>query len=153
MLYLWPQERPQGTLNLFYTAARFKDEKQDLATADNVYGLIDINLKDGRTEVLDFGPVTEVYFSGARSPTDPNLVFGVLNRLAKYDLRQQKLLQAAELDHSYYCMVIDKAGKKLYLGGTVNDIAIYDTASLQKQKTIRIPGGDMSISSLQLFTR
>jgi len=33
-----------------------------------------------------------------RSPKDLNLMFDVLNRLAKYDIKQKKLLQAATLD-------------------------------------------------------
>ena len=53
-----------------------------------------------------------------RSPKDPNLMYGVLNRLAKYDIKEQKLLKAASLDHSYYCIALNKAGSKVYLGGT-----------------------------------
>ena len=93
-----------------YTAAKFKDKKQDPATADYLYGLFSVDLKTGKTETTDFGPLTEIYFSGMRSPKDPNLMFGVLNRLAKYDIKQKKLIQAATLDHSYYCISFNKAG-------------------------------------------
>ncbi|BAK77013.1 quinohemoprotein amine dehydrogenase, beta subunit [Pseudogulbenkiania sp. NH8B] len=153
VLYVWPQQRPQHTFNLLYTAARFKDEKMNPETADNVYGFIDINLANGKSELVDFAPITEVYFTGARSPKDSNLMYGVLNRLTKYDIKEKKLLQSASLDHSYYCLTINKAGNKLYLSGTFNDVAIFDADSLKKIGNVKLPGGDMAITTAQIFTR
>lgn len=153
VLYVWPQQRVQHTFNLLYTAAHFKDEKMNPDTADNVYGFIDINLANGKSELVDFAPITEVYFTGARSPKDPNLMYGVLNRLAKYDIREKKLLQSAALDHSYYCLTLNKAGNKIYLAGTFNDVAIYDADTLKKITSVKLPGGDMAITTAQIFTR
>ncbi len=90
VLYVWNQQTYRHDFSLLYTAAKFKDKKQDPATAEYLYGLFSIDLKTGKTETTDFGPLTEIYFSGMRSPKDPNLMFGVLNRLAKYDIKQKK---------------------------------------------------------------
>ena len=153
VLNAWPIQTPSKDFTILYTTARFQDEKQDLATADWIYGYLNIDLETGETETTDFGPVTEIYFTGMRSPKDPNLVFGVLNRLAKYDVKQKKLIKAAELDHSYYCIAMNHDGSKVYLGGTYDDVAIYDADSMEKLGNIKLPGGDMAISTSQVFIR
>lgn len=153
VLNAWPIQTPSKDFTILYTTARFQDEKQDLATADWIYGYLNINLETGETETTDFGPITEIYFTGMRSPKDPNLVFGVLNRLAKYDVKQKKLIKAAELDHSYYCIAMNHDGSKVYLGGTYDDVAIYDADSMEKLGNIKLPGGDMAISTSQVFIR
>ncbi|AUG42160.1 MULTISPECIES: quinohemoprotein amine dehydrogenase subunit beta [Pseudomonas] len=153
VLYVWNQQTWRHDFSLLYTAAKFKDKKQDPASAEYLYGLFSIDLKTGKSETTDFGPLTEIYFSGMRSPKDPNLMFGVLNRLAKYDIKQKKLLQAATLDHSYYCISFNKAGSKIYLAGTFNDVAIFDADSLKQIGSIKLPGGDMAITTAQVFER
>ncbi|QZI72564.1 quinohemoprotein amine dehydrogenase subunit beta [Pseudomonas protegens] len=153
VLYVWNQQTYRHDFSLLYTAAKFKDEKQDPATAEPLYGLFSVDLATGKTETTDFGPLTEIYFSGMRSPKDPNLMFGVLNRLAKYDIKQKKLLQAATLEHSYYCISFNRAGTKIYLSGTFNDVAIFDVQSMQQIGKITLPGGDMAITTAQIFVR
>lgn len=153
VLNVWPIQTPSNDMTILYTTARFQDEKQDLATADWIYGYLNVDLETGETETTDFGPITEIYFTGMKSPKDPNLVYGVLNRLAKYDVKQKKLLKAAELDHSYYCIAMNHAGSKVYLGGTYDDVAIYDADSLEKIGSIKLPGGDMAAMTSQVFIR
>lgn len=153
VLYVWNQQTYRHDFSLLYTAAKFKDKKQDPATAEPQYGLFSVDLATGKTETTDFGPLTEIYFSGMRSPKDPNLMFGVLNRLAKYDIKQKKLLQAATLEHSYYCISFNRAGTKIYLSGTFNDVAIFDVQSMQQIGKITLPGGDMAITTAQIFIR
>ncbi|WP_277051965.1 quinohemoprotein amine dehydrogenase subunit beta [Zestomonas thermotolerans] len=153
VLYFWPHQQPNRDFTLLYTAARFADEKQDPETAEYLYGYMNINLKTGKTEVRDFAPLTELYFTGLRSPKDPNLMYGVLNRLTKYDIAKQQLIKAQELDHSYYCIAFNHAGDKVYLAGTFNDIGIHDAESLEKIGSIKLPGGDMAVSTTQVFIR
>lgn len=153
VLYVWNQQTYTRDFSLLYTAAKYKDKKQDPATAEYVYGLFSVDLKTGKTEATDFGPLTEIYFTGMRSPKDPNLMFGVLNRLAKYDIKEKKLLQAAKLDHSFYCISFSKDGRKIYLSGTLNDIAIFDVESMKQVGNIKLPGGDMALNSSQVFIR
>ncbi len=153
VLNAWPIQAPSKDFTILYTTAKFQDESYNLDTADWIYGFMNINLETGETETTDFGPITEIYFSGVRSPKDPKLVFGVLNRLAKYDIEKKELIAAAELDHSYYCVAINHEGSKIYLGGTFNDVAIYDADSMEKLGNIQLPGGDMAISTSQVFIR
>lgn len=153
VLYVWPVQNPMQDFMLLYTTAKFTDEKQDPATAEYLYGYLNVNLKTGATEARDFAPLTEIYFTGTRSPKDPNIMFGVLHRLAKYDIKAQKLLGAAELEHSYYTVIPSTRGDRMYLTGTFNDVAIYDADSLKKVGNIELPGGDMSLGTGQVFIR
>ncbi|MGW7773664.1 quinohemoprotein amine dehydrogenase subunit beta [Pseudomonas machongensis] len=153
VLYFWPHQSPRHEFSMLYTIARFKDEKQDPATAELLYGYLSVDLKTGKTHTQEFADLTELYFTGLRSPKDPNQIYGVLNRLARYDIKQRKLVKAANLDHTYYCVTFDKAGDKLYLGGTFNDLAVFDPNTLEKVKNIKLPGGDMSTTTPQVFVR
>ncbi|MCB1954030.1 MAG: quinohemoprotein amine dehydrogenase subunit beta [Rhodocyclaceae bacterium] len=153
VLSVWPVQTPTRDFTLLYTTARFTDDKQDPATAEYLYGYLNVNLESGQTEARDFGPLTEIYFTGARSPKDPNIMFGLLHRLAKYDVRQQKLIGAAELEHTYYAVIPSTSGDRMYLTGTFNDVAIYDADTLAKLGNIELPGGDMSLGTAQVFIR
>ena len=45
-------------------------------------------------------------------------------------------------------------GSKVYVGGTNNDIGIYDTTTLERIGEIRLPtGGDMAAATLHVFPR
>lgn len=153
VLYLWPVQTPTKDFTLLYTTAKYQDEKQDMATAEYQYGFLNVNLQTGETEAREFGPLTEIYFTGIRSPKDRNIIYGLLHRLAKYDIAEQKLVQAAELDHTYYTVLSNQAGSKLYLTGTFNDVAIFDADSLVKVGNVQLPGGDMSLGTGQVFIR
>lgn len=153
VLSAWPMANAADDFTILYTTAKFKGKTDDPATADWLYGYFNVNLKTGKTETRDFGPLTELYFTGVRSPKDPNLVYGVLNRLAKYDVRQKKLLAAAEIPHSHYTVSMNRDGSKIYLGGTWNNVAVHDADSLKPLSTIALPGGDMGIGTPQVFVR
>lgn len=153
VLTAWPIQSVNKQFTTLYTTARFKDKSMNPNTADWLYGFMNIDLKTGKTETVDFGPITEIYFTGMLSPKDPNQLFAVLNHLAKYDVKQQKMIASADLDHSYYCIAMNHAGTKVYLAGTMNDVAVYDADTLKKLGNIQIPGGDMAITTAQVFTR
>nr|HRJ25214.1 quinohemoprotein amine dehydrogenase subunit beta [Thauera sp.] len=74
-------------------------------------------------------------------------------RLTKYDIAQQKLVEATELDHTYYTLLTNQAGSRLYLTGTFNDISIHDADTLAKVGQVKLPGGDMSLGTGQVFVR
>jgi len=151
VLNVWAVQTPTQDFTILYTTARFQEGSEDLNTADWIYGYFNINLETGKTETKDFGPITEIYFTGTRSPKDSNIMYGVLNRLAKYDIEKQELIKAAELDHSYYCITVNQTGSKLYLAGTHNQVAVFDADSLERLNTIDLPGGDMSTTTAQVF--
>ncbi len=153
VLNVWPMDTPSHEFLSLYTTARFQDKSMNMDTADWIYGFHTIDLKTGKAESLDFGPITEIYFTGMRNPTDKNQVFGVLNRLAKYDLNKKELIKAAELDHSYYCIAMNHSGSKVYLTGTYNEVAIFDSETLEQTNSIQLPGGDMAITTAQVIRR
>lgn len=153
VLNVWAVQTPTKDFTILYTTARFQEGSEDLNTADWLYGYFNINLETGATETKDFGPITELYFTGTRSPKDSNIMYGVLNRLAKYDIEKQTLLKAAELDHSYYCVTVNQTGSKIYLAGTYNHVAVFDADTLERLNTIELPGGDMSTTTAQVFVR
>ena len=153
VLYVWPVQTPQRDFTLLYTTAKYQDDKQDMATAEFQYGYLNINLLTGEAEAREFGPLTEIYFTGLRSPKDRNIIYGLLHRLTKYDIAESKLVQAVELEHTYYTLLTNHDGSRLYLTGTLNDIAIYDADSLAKLGNVQLPGGDMSLGTGQVFVR
>lgn len=153
VLYLWPKQQVSRDFTILYAAPKFTDETENLDTAEFMFGFYNINLATGKTETRDFAPFTEVYFTGARSPKDSGVMYAVLNRLTKYDIETQELLDFQELDHTYYVLAFNHAGDKLYLAGTFNDIGIHDPETLEKIGSITLPGGDMSTTTPQIFIR
>ncbi|WP_195804913.1 hypothetical protein [Aliarcobacter butzleri] len=89
-------------------------------------------------------------FTAIRSPKDQNILYGVLNDLTKFDIKEQKVLKRVITDHTYYSVVPSVDGEKLYLGGCLNDIAVYDANSLEKLGNIKL-SGDMGSAALQVF--
>lgn len=153
VLNVWPLQTALDDFSVLYTTAHYTDPQHDPDKADWLWGYMSVNLDTGKTETIDFAPITEVWFTGMRSPKDPNLMYTVLNHLAKYDIKQKKLLKSANLDHSYYCIAMNHAGTRVYLAGTFHDVAIYDADSLEKVGDIPLPGGDMAITTAQVFIR
>ncbi len=153
VLNVWPIQTPQKEFTILYTTAKFADESYNMDSAEWIYGYFNIDLETGATETTDFAPFTEIYFTGMRSPKDPNIMYGVLNHLAKYDIKQKKLLKSANLDHSYYTVALNHAGSKVYVGGTFNDVAVFDADTLEPLNKIQVPGGDFAPSTSQVFIR
>ena len=48
---------------------------------------------------------------------------------------------------------MNRSGSKVYLGGTWNNLAVYDADKLQPLSTVVLPGGDMGAASPQVFVR
>lgn len=153
VLNVWPIQTPQKEFMVMYSTAKFTDETYNMDTAEWLWGYFSVDLKTGKTETTDYAPFTEIYFTGVRSPKDPNILYGVLNHLAKYDIKEQKLLKSADIAHSYYTVMLNHAGTKVYTGGTFNDIAVWDADTLEQTGTIQLPGGDISPSTAQVFIR
>lgn len=134
-----------------YTAAVFSDETQS-ELADFVWGYESVDLTTGETEIADFTSFEVLMFSGVRSATEPNILYGAYTQLSKHDLEKQELIKRVDLPHTYYVINVSSDGKEIYVGGTNDDIGIYDSETLDRIGEIRIPsGGDMSVSTLHVL--
>ena len=154
VLSFWPVETPQKDFTVLYTTAKYQDESKSEENADFFWGFFNVNLESGETEAREFAPLTEVFFTGLRSPKDPNVIYTLLSSLVKYDIDKMEAIKTVDdLDHTYYTLLTNHDGSKLYLTGTMNDVAIYDADSLEKLGNIPLPGGDMSLSTGQVFVR
>ncbi|WP_020393930.1 quinohemoprotein amine dehydrogenase subunit beta [Thiolinea disciformis] len=153
VLAFWPIGSQNNEFMLLYTAMEFKDtSKKEVSKA--VWGYETVNLKTGETAIDDFAPLEVIMFSGVRSPQHPDKLFGVYTQLSKHDLATDKLIKRVELPHTYYCINVSTDGKFIYVGGTADDIGIYDAESLERVGEIRLPsGGDMGVSTLHVFSR
>ncbi|WP_044418163.1 quinohemoprotein amine dehydrogenase subunit beta [Halarcobacter anaerophilus] len=151
VLAMWPIGNVSNEFLLMYTAAKFKDETMNPDTADYVWGATRIDLNTGKVEQEDFAPLESVMFTGMTNPKDSNILYGVLTDLTKFDRKNQKVLKRVYLDHSYYCINFSTDGSKIYLGGTFNDIAVYNPDTLEKVTNIVLPSGDVAAGTLQVF--
>ncbi len=152
-LTVWPIGSVSNEFIRMYTTARYQDETQDIDKAKWLWGYERIDLTTGEAESREFGPLEVVLFTGMTRPGDKNQMYAVLTQLKKYDVSIQQELMSVDLEHTYYCLNFSTDGSKIYLAGTFNDIAIYDADTLQKLGNIQLTGGDMSMSTPQIFAR
>lgn len=150
VLAFWPTGSQNDEFMLMYTAAVFSDETQQ-ELADFVWGYESVNLTTGDTEIGDFASVEVLMFSGVRSAQDPKHLYGVYTQLSKHNLETKELVKRVDLPHTYYVINVSSDGREIYVGGTNDDIGIYDSETLERVGEILIPsGGDMSIATLQV---
>lgn len=150
VLAFWPIGTQNKEFMLLYSAAVFADETQE-ELADFVWGYSSVDLESGETEIKDFASFEVIMFSAVRNPKADNELFGVYTQLSKHDVDTGELIKRIDLDHTYYVINISSDGSEVYLGGTNDDIAVYDTQTLEKLGEMRIPSGaDMSVATLQI---
>lgn len=112
---------------------------------------------DLNTEKLNYAEVANAetgIFSSVVNPVKRTEVFAVMNQLFRADLDKKKFVQKVDLDHTYYAINISSDGKEVYIGGAIDKLAIYDTATLTKQAEIAMPeGADQSVASMVIIQR
>lgn len=150
VLAFWPIGTQNNELMLMYTAALFADETQQ-ELADYVWGYSTVDLTTGETDLRDFASLEVLMFSGVRNPQAPNELFGVYTQLSKHDVDTGELIKRVDLPHTYYVINIASDGKEIYVGGTNDDIGVYDAETLERIGEMRIPSGaDMAVTTLQI---
>ena len=152
-LTVWPIGSVSNEFIRMYTTAKYKDDSQNIETAEWMWGYERVDLTSGEIESREFAPFEVVLFTGMTRPTDKNQMYAVLTQLKKFDVENQTEVMSVDLDHTYYCINFSTDGSKIYLGGTYNDIAIYDADTLTKLGNIQLEGGDMSMATMQIFSR
>jgi quinohemoprotein amine dehydrogenase beta subunit len=153
VLAFWPIGQQSDEYLLMYSAPVFTDTTMT-EMADFVWGYSRVDLETGETAIADFASFEVIMFSGMTDPRNHDILYGVYTQLSKHDLKNKTLIKRVELDHTYYCVNLSTDGTKVYVGGTNNDIAIYDSDTLDRIGTIDLPGaGDMGTATLQVFSR
>ena len=129
-------------------AAVFADEKQEEMTG-MVWGYQSVDLKTGATEMKDFAPFEVIMFSGVRNPVAKNELFGVYTQLSKHDVEKGELIKRVDLPHTYYAINIASDGGEVYVGGTNDDIGVYDAKTLEEVKRIPMnkPSGKYNVGN------
>lgn len=146
--YLLGQQ--QGEFTTLYTTLEYEDP--DVPSEDGTWywGITSVDLNTKEITQVEFTEYETLMFTAMRSPKDSNILYGSLNDLTKFDIEDKEVLKRITLDHTYYSVVPSPDGTKLYLGGCLDDIAIYDEATFEKIGNIPL-SGDMGSASLQVF--
>lgn len=140
-----------GDLTALYATIKYDDPKNPSEDAGTWYwGITSVNLNTGEIIQQNISEYETLMFTAIRSPKDSNILYGVLNDLTKFDLKEQKVLKRVVTDHTYYSVVPSMDGDKLYLGSCLDDIAVYDAQTLEKIGKIQL-SGDMGSAALQVF--
>ena len=150
VLAFWPVGRQNEEFLLMYTAAVFTGEDRE-EVQDYVWGFSSVDLETGETQIRDFASLEVLMFSGVRDPNADNLLYGVYTQLSKHDVDTKTLIKRVDLPHTYYVINISTDGKEIYVGGTNDDIGVYDAGTLERIGEMRIPsGGDMGTATVQV---
>lgn len=149
----YPIGQTTRELTALYTTYKYKDKTENLDTAELLWGITRVDLKTGKIIQSEFNPYETTMFTAATNPNDSNILYGVLTDLSKFDIKKKKLIKRVDVDHTYYSVCLSSDGKKLYLGSTLNDIAVYDADTLAKLGNIQLPAGDMGTASFHVFHR
>lgn len=152
VLTVWQMGKVNNEFYRMYSRAKFNGEDGDLANAEYIWGHETVDLKTGKAQAKDFGPLETVLFTSIRRPGQLNRVYGTLNDLKEYDADTQKLVRSLDLPHTYYCINFSHDGSKIYLSGAVDSIAVFDPDTFEKLARIQLTG-DGAMSTSIVFKR
>lgn len=117
-------------------------------------GMVTLDLATGDLKMKEFEDTTKVLFSAVVNPKKREEAYTVYTTLAKVDLAGGALVKRVELPHTYYTINISGDGRELYVGGTMDDIGIYSSDTLEKLSEVKLPGGgDQSLSWVRIVNR
>jgi quinohemoprotein amine dehydrogenase beta subunit len=152
VLGVWPQWEVIDIYTNPYFAVRTDVDPSDAAAYKT--GLLSLDLETGAFETKDFEDTSVIIFSTVVNPERLNEVYGVYTTLSKIDRERGEVLDRIDLDHTYYAINVASDGSELYVGGTMDDIAVYDTETFEQLGQIEMPGGaDQALASLRLIQR
>ncbi|WP_404385422.1 quinohemoprotein amine dehydrogenase subunit beta [Caenispirillum salinarum] len=152
ILDVWSQWETANVLSTPYYAAR--TDMDPMNPEAYWTGILTLDLETGDFQMKDVENTDIFYFSTAVSPTDKNIVYGAYTQLSKFDVSEGKPLKRVELPHSYYSINVSSDGSKVFVGGAMGDIAVYDAETLDMIGQIPMPGGaNMSLATMRVFQR
>ncbi len=152
ILDFWLLYEQSNIFSTPYFVARTDVKPDDPAALKT--GLLTFDLGNENFQMRDFENTAVVIFSSVVNPLRHNEVYGVYTQLTKVDLDKPEVVKRVDLDHTYYAINVSSDGKEVYLGGALDNIAVYDTATLQRIGNIKLPGGaDQSVAGIRVVQR
>lgn len=152
VLDVWPQWEQAGVFSTPYYAVRTDMDPADPAAYKT--GMLTLDLSNDEFITRDFENTEVIIFSTVINPVRRNEAYGVYTNLSKIDVEKGELLKRIDLDHTYYAINVASDGSELYVGGTMDDIAVYSTETLERIGTIRFESGnDQALASLRMIQR
>jgi quinohemoprotein amine dehydrogenase beta subunit len=152
VLDVWPQWEVTDIFSTPYYAVRTDLDPSDPAAYKT--GLVTLDLETGEFTTRDFEDTSVIIFSTAINPARPDEAYGVYTTLSKIDHEEGEVLERIDLDHTYYTVNVSSDGSEIYVGGTMDDIAVYDSKTFVKIGEIAMPdGADQALASLRLIQR
>ena len=117
-------------------------------------GVLHFDLADGGLRVLEVEEAGTLIFSMALNPARREEAFGAYTTLSKINMESGALEARVDLDHTYYNVLVASDGSELYVGGTMDDVSVYDTTDLRKLDQILLPNGnDQGLGTLRIVRR
>lgn len=145
VLSFWQQFEQANVFSTPYYAAKFEPE-------DFVVGLATLDLETGDFQMRDFESLQVIIFSSVINPKKPE-AYLVYTTLAKLDLNSYEVVKRVDLDHTYYTVNVSSDGQEVYVGGTMGDIAIYNTDLEPIGKIMMPEGADQALANVRIFQR
>jgi hypothetical protein len=142
---LWPNFEQSGVLTFAYFAAR-TGMPMDAPGAFTI-GLWMLDLKTGKFQMKDFQQEPELLFSAVLNPVRRNEAYIVHNVLKRISLDRGTVLKQVDLDHDYWMANVSGDGKEVYVAGTMADIAVYASDTLERLGTIEMPDGAFQVQA------
>lgn len=151
VLDVWPQWEQADIFSTPYFAIRTDKAQSDPAAYQ--MGMLTLDLESGEFVMEEYEDFAVIIFSTVVNPVRRNEVYGVYTQLSKIDIEKDELIERVDLPHTYYAVNVSSDGSEIYIAGTMNDIAVYDTQSLEQIDSIELPGGNMALSSIRMVER
>lgn len=152
VLDFWPQWEVAGMFSTPTYSVRTDMSLEDPAAYKT--SLATLDLATDEFKVIDFENTAVIIFSTVVNPVRSNEVYGVYTTLSKIDKDEGSVVNRVDLDHTYYAINISSDGSEIYVAGTMDDIAIYDTETLEQKGKIMMPdGADMALASIRMLQR
>jgi quinohemoprotein amine dehydrogenase beta subunit len=151
MLAFWPSTEPTGVFSTPLYSVVGAGKQGEPGTGKTA--LMTLDLRTGALDYKDFEETAALIFSTILSPVRPE-AYGVYTQLTKIDTANSTLMKRIDLDHTFYTVNVSTDGKDIYMGGTMCDVATYDSQTLEKKGNIRLPGcPDQSLTTLRVVRR
>lgn len=151
VLDVWPQWEQADVFSTPYFAIRTDKAEDDPAAY--AMGMLTLDLETDEFVMEEYENFEVIIFSTALNPVRRNEAYGVYTQLSKIDLDKDELVKRVDLPHTYYAVNVSSDGSELYAGGTMNDIAVFSTETLEQIDTIELPPSDMALSSVRIIRR